>query len=631
RLIKIGAASAFAVQADAQADVARVLFDAVRQQAGETAPIILLQVSRHVATTEELSGVPLRLNTPDVPRVRAGEWLWQALIEPLSRIHGISMLVSVTDVPPRMLSQSGVFGEPVKLSPPTVSEARRFIRARLPQLPAKQQDELVQRSGRSFEELRTLTLLAELREPLHDDDTGRQHLSQLVRLVDSATDPRLREFLTVLAVAAPAEFVSFPLPLLTDLRASRTEEPGSLEQAFLDPVPARKNHFRPFSRKLVRRLRGHLRDNRTAEFRRLNLEAADWYRSTAEAEPRSEEAMRYIHHLFEAREWTRLDDWMRRHSVPQSLLQDIWASARHELTRRALLLNSAPGVATHYVKLGSYNHPDVLEALKPLSSSDDPDVRIWTALKRAEGAALRGQFEQAENLLANWEQTASALLNAEAAVVRASIARWRGQLDEAARLVGEEARPLLSEVSADLANGRLLHAKVAIAAGLVEKDRGNMELALEEFSSVEPGDDLIEARVAYQKGDVLLRLGRYDASLQQLDLAVDLARRSEALISEQTRFLSRRGMLHGLRGDHDLAESDFSAARSILEQEAGADGHLLSELPGGLLERDFWLARSSEDHALVLLKAGDFQRAIFLLTDNLRIFSLYGSTFNVDT
>src|SRR5690625_3386848 len=286
RLIKIGASSAFAVQADAQADVARVIFDAVRQQAGTKAPVILLQVSQHVAATEELSGVPLRLNTPDVPRVRAGEWLWQALIEPLSRIGGVSMLVSMTDVPPRMLSQPGGFGEAVKLSPPTVSEARRFIRARLPQLSTQQQDELVQRSGRSFEELRTLTLLAELREPLQSDDSGQQHLSQLVRLVDSATDPRLREFLTVLAVAAPAEFVSFPLALLADLRSTPAAEPGNLEQAFLDPVPARQNHYRPFSRKLVRRLRGHLRENRTPEFRRLNLEAADWYRSTAESEPR---------------------------------------------------------------------------------------------------------------------------------------------------------------------------------------------------------------------------------------------------------------------------------------------------------------------------------------------------------
>ncbi len=638
RLIKVGASGAFAVQADAQADVARVLFDAVRQQ--EVPPIILLQVSQHVAATEELAGIPLRLNTLEVPRVRAGEWLWHALIEPLSTISGVSLLVSMLEAPARVLQQQGSFGAPVKLSPPTANEARRFVRARLPQMSAAQHDEIVQRSGRSFEELRTLTLLAELREPLGSAEGEEQHLEHLVRLVDSASNPALREFLKVMAVIAPAEFPSFPAALLAALRAEKTgtkaaksarSEPGTLEQAFLDPVPARPEHYRPFSRQLTRSLRRYMRSQQPEEFRQLNLQAADWYRSTALSEPRSEEAIRYIHHLFEAREWDQLDQWMHGNSVPQSLLKSLWAAARQELRSGKTFDTIALRVATHYVKLGSYNHPDVLEALEPLSTSEDPQVRTWTALKRAEGAALRGQFELSEQLLADWEATDAPLLSAEAAVVRAGIARWRGQLSEAARLVGEIARPLLPRVAEEGANGRLLHAKVAISAGQVAKDQGLFSQALAEFDSVEPGDDLIEARVAYQKGDVLLRLGRYDAALRELDAAVNLARRSEALISEQTRFLSRRGMLHGLRGDFERAEEDFAAARSILVQESLQGSRLLSELPGGLLERDFWLARSNEDHALVLLAAGNFQQAIFLLTDNLRIYSLYGRTFNVET
>ena len=631
RLIRVGASGAFAVQADAQADVARVLFEAVRQQ--QDPLVILLHVSQHVAVTDELAGVPLRLNTPEVPRVRAGEWLWHSLIEPLSKLPGLSLLVSLTELPVRRSGSSAdAFGTPVKLNPPTVNEARRFVRARLPQLGASQQEAIVQRSGRSFEELRTLTLLAELREPLPSAGGSlAPHLEQLVRLLDNATDPALREFLRALAVIAPAEFPYFPAGLLAALRNSDTSAPGNLELAFLDPVPARSGHFRPFSRQLARSLRGHLRENHLEEFRRLNGEAADWYRETALKEPRSEEATRYIHHLFEARNWTELDSWMRTSSVPQSLLQQIWAAAKEDLGEGPEFDGIALRVATHYVKLGSYNHPDVLEALEPLSRSDSGTVRTWTALKRAEGAALRGQFELAESLLADWEVTDSPMLTAEAAIVRSGIARWRGQLDEAARLVGEVARPLLPKVLQDGANGRLLHAKVAISAGLVAKDQGNMEQALAEFSSVQPGDDLVEARVAYQLGDVLLRLGRYDEALVQLDTAVELARRSEALISEQTRFISRRGMLHGLRGDPARAEEDFNAARSILVQESLEGSRLLSELPGGLLERDFWLARSNEDHALVLLAAGNFQKAIFLLTENLRIFSLYGRTFKVDT
>lgn len=628
RLIRVGTSGAFAVQADAQADVARVLLDAVRQR--QEPLIILLHLSNHVAMAEELAGTPLRLNTPDVPRVRAGEWLWHSLIEPLSRLPSLSLLVSMTEPPARLLQQPLQAFEAFRLNPPTANEARRFVRARLPHLSVAQQDALVQRSGRSFEELRTLTLLAELREPLAGVDDGQQHLQQLVRLADSATDPSLREFLAALAIMSPAEFPSFPGGLLEALR-TEPATPDNLELAFLDPVPGREGHYRPFSRQLARSLRKHLREHRPAEFRELNSRAAGWYRNTALQEPRSEEAVRYIHHLFEARLWDGLIDWMRVNSVPQSLLQEIWAAARSELGSADSAERLALRVATHYVKLGSYNHPDVLEALEPLSRSADQTIRTWTALKRAEGAALRGQFEQAESLLDNWEPTSSALLNAEAAVVRSGIARWRGQLEEAARLVAEEARPLLPQVLQDGANGRLLHAKVAISAGLVAKDQGNMEQALREFESIRPGDDLIEARVAYQTGDVLLRLGRFDDALRRLDSAVELARRSEALISEQTRFLSRRGMLHGRLGDYQAADSDFRAARSILLQENLEGSRLLSELPGGLLERDFWLARSNEDHALVLLAAGEFQRAIFLLTDNLRIFALYGRTFKVDT
>jgi len=627
RLIKVGTSGAFAVQADAQADVARVLLDAVRQR--QEPLVVILHVSQHAAGIEELAGAPLRLNTPEVPRVRAGEWLWHSLIEPLSSMPEVSLLISMSEAPARLRIQPPYEFETYRLNPPTASEARRFVRARLPHLSAAQQDALVQSSGRSFEELRTLTLLAELREPVEGSD-GAEHLRQLIRLADNATDPVLREFLAILAVLAPAEFPSFPAGLLAALRED-SSGPDNLELAFLDPVPGREGHFRPFSRQLARKLRQHLRETRPDEFRNLNVRAADWYREAAAAQPRSEEGVRYVHHLFEARVWDGLDDWMRVHSIPQSLLQTIWAAARQEGLPAPQFERIALRVATHYVKLGSYNHPDVQEALEPLSRSDDGNVRAWTALKRAEGAALRGQYEQAEALLGSWEETGSPLLNAEAAVVRASIARWRGQLDEAARLVGDIARPLLPHIKSSGANGRLLHAKVAISAGLVAKDQGRLEQALTEFSSVSASDDLIEARIAYQTGDVLLRLGRFDEALRCLDSAVELARRSEALISEQTRFLSRRGRLHGLLGDFELAERDFASARTILLQENQEGSRLLSELPGGLLERDFWLARSNEDHALTLLARGDFQQAIFLLTENLRIFNLYGRTFRVDT
>jgi hypothetical protein len=163
RLIKIGLASPFAVQADAQAEVARVILNAVRAQ---EAPVILLHISQTaVALEPEMLGMaPLRLNSPEVPRVSAAEWLWLTLLEPLSRLPGLSLLVTMAELPRRAAQQLGHFDEPIKLSPPSASEAKRFVRARLPYLSLPQQEVIVQRAGRSYEDLRTLTLLAEIRE-----------------------------------------------------------------------------------------------------------------------------------------------------------------------------------------------------------------------------------------------------------------------------------------------------------------------------------------------------------------------------------------------------------------------------------------------------------------------------------
>jgi tetratricopeptide (TPR) repeat protein len=637
RLVKVAASSAFAVQADTQADVARLLYDAVRQHGQPL--VLVLHVSQSLAGVEHLGLAPLRLNTTEVPRVRASEWLWLSLLEPLSRLPHVSLLVSMTEVPTRILQNLGAFEAPVKLNPPTVGEARRFVRARLPHLAAAQQEALVQQSSRSFEELRTLTLLAEIREPITTatDNETNQHVEQLARLVGNSGDEKLRDFLTALAIVTLADFPEFPLVLLVKLRAGENDTLSSVEQAFLDPVPSRPGYYRAFSRQLARSVQQQLLQGRPEHYRELQRTAARWYEEAALAERHSEDAGRHLQHLFEAREWTALEQWMRGTRIPQSLLFQVWETTCRELGQGPTFERIALRVATHYVKLGSHRHPDALEAFSHLAQSQDPTIRAWTTLKQAEGALLRGWFDQAEELLADWQLTDVPLLDGEAALIRARIARWRGQLDEAARLVNEGARPLLPRVSQQGANGRLLHARVAIWAALISKDQGDLHGALDELAAVAPGDDLIEARVAYQKGDILLRLGCFDAALRQFDLGVVLARRSEALVSEQTRFLSRRGLLHGLRGDAAAAAEDFAAADRILlrdvherNQDQEPDSGSL-ELPGGQLELDFWLARSNTDRAVVMLAEGRFQEAIFMLTMNQAAFERYTDAFAVDT
>ena len=453
KLLRIGTSSAYAVQADAQADVARVAIEAARQ--GPLPLVLLLHVSQSLAGQDSLGMVPLRLNTPEVPRVTASEWLWLTLIEPLGRLPDVALLVSMTDVPARAMQRLGAFEGPIKLTAPTTGEARRFVRARLPHLAPAQQEDIVQRAGRSFEELRTLTLLAEVREPVGEEVRAGAEMSirQLSKLVDASGDPRLRDFLACLAVLSIPEYPTFRGAVLEGLREHGDGELTSFELAFLDAVPGPQDSYRSFSRQLARALRERLLEVDPARYRALNRLAAGAYREAAWDQPRSDAAARFLHHVFEARDWDTLATWLRSNSIQQSLVRRIWQAAEVELAGSPTFERVAQQVAAHYVKLGSYDHHDAIRAFDVLSASADPDVRGWTTLKRAEGEVLKGHFDHAEQLLATDHVTADPLLAAEEALARASIARWRSDLPEAARLVDEVAREALARVTDDDAAG----------------------------------------------------------------------------------------------------------------------------------------------------------------------------------
>jgi tetratricopeptide (TPR) repeat protein len=622
KLAKIGVSGAFAVQADAQAEVARTINDAIR--AADEPLVLLAHVSRPPAAEESLGGAPLRLNTPEVPRVNTAEWLWLSLFEPLTRLPRVSLLVSMTEVPARVVTAHGGFEEPVRLSPPTIAEARRFVRARLPNLEPRQQEEVARRAGRSYEELRTLTLLAEVRVELPDEGAVTRgesaiHVNQLASLVNSTSDERLADFLTSVAVLSLPEYPAFEARALKAVR-EHGEETSPLELSFLDQLPAGSESWRPFSRQFGRLLRRNLSTARPERFRDLNLRAARYYREAAELDPSGECATRHVHHLLHGRDWTSLIAWIHRFGIQPSLVRPLWADALAELPAGPQLEEIAHQVASHYVRLGAYDHPDASRAFLVLSSSDQASLRAWALIQRAEGAAARGQVRVAEELLAQCPRSGDAMREVEAALVRATVARWRSSLDEAARLVETVARPLLAGVAPDDRDSRVARAKSAVWAGLIAKDRGDLRTALEEFARVEPGDELVEARVAFQQGDVQLMLGRFDAAKTSLDLAVELSRRNQALIAEQARYLSRRGTLYRRRGEIDLALADFEAARAIL-----ADDQEVAEP-----ERAFREARGNEEYALALLADGRFEQAILLFEENISAFEQYSSGFGLD-
>ena len=620
KLVKIGTSSAYSVQADAQAEVARVIIDALRHQ---WAPqVLLLHLSQGLSEVESLGLAPLRLNTPDVPRVNGIEWLWLALFEPISHLEHISVLASMAAVPARALQQLGAFEGPVKLSPPSVNEARRFVRARLPQLSAVQQEALVKRSGRSFEELRTLTLLAEIREPIAESGAqSDKHLVQLSALVDSSGDDRLRDFLGALAVLSMPEFPSFSGDALASLRRSEWRELSSVEQSFLDATPGKPGSWRCFSRQLARLLRRRLAGSDARRYRQLNSRAARHLWEAAQQEPTSDAAARYLHHLFEARDWVQLEQWLSRHAVRQSLLRRLWRAAGEELPPGDPLERIAQEVAAHYVRLGSYEHPDAVAAFALLSASGRAEFRAWAQLKRAEGAVLRGRFEQAESLLEHWPDIADPLLKADFALVKASLLRWRGRLVDAAQLVEKGARSELPNIPANPAAGKLTHIKVAAWAGLIAKDQGDLPRALTELQSIAADDDLIRARLAFQQGDIQLKLGRFGAAEEALTEAVNLSRQGEAPPAEQARYLARRGSLKRKIGALVEAGQDFQAALGALEPEDDT-------LPAG--ERAFERAKVQDEYSLQLIAEGRFDDAVFTLKRNLDEFRRYQRRHRID-
>ncbi len=611
KLIKVGVSGAYAVQADAQADVARLLLAQLKQR---PQLVLLLHISQSSPGQDVLAGAPLRLSTPDVPRVNLTEWLWHNLLEPVGKLPNISVLLSMAELPLTLTERSAAFEGPVKLSPPSANEARRFVRARAQHLSAEQQEALVQRAKRSFEDLRTLTLLAEAREPL---EGSARHIEQLGQLVVGGGDPQLKSFLEAVAVLSLAEFPSFTQDALRALREGSEGGLSTLEAAFLDAVPGSAPSWRPFSRQLSRALRKQLADAEPSRFRSLSLNASQLYREAAFAGD-TESAARYVHHLYAARAWDKLVAWAQQGTVPQSLLQRLWQTAQAELEEHDPTFETvALQVAAYYARLGSTEHPDAQQAFALLAASTDSKLRAWTLLKRAEGAVLHGHFEQAESLLRDWDDVGDAVLNLEAALIRANLARWYSRLDEAASLIAQANAAL-----AELPNvPHSLSVRVGMWAGLIAKDQGALEEALAHFRAIGGGDDLLQARLGFQQGDVLLKLGRFSEAEEALTQAVDYAHRGEAPPFERARYLSRRATLYCRRSALKAAANDVQAAQAVLEQAQS------SHAPERLA---FEHAKARDEAALLLLADGHFSRAIAELHANLAAFAEYGERYGVD-
>ena len=622
RLVRIGAASPFAVQADAQAEVARVILEAQRHRTSSLA--VLVHMSRALAAEGMLGGVPLRLNTPEVPRVSAADWLWTTLLRPLALSADVSVLVSATTVPPRAIESALPFEGPITLTQPTVAEARRYVRSVASQLDADNYEDIIRRAGRSYEELRTLTLLALARTHSPDDEGDDGHaLEQLTALVEPTAEPTVRSYLSSLAVLSSADAPGFTPELLTRLRGGKRKTLNEFELSFIDQLPGSDRRYRSFSRSLARQLYDRVMATDPRYGRTLHGTAADLLAPDAEGDPSGQAAGLYLFHAFEARRWHALLAWMTERVVPYPLLLRIWAAARAELepasdgaqdgTEADLIDSIALEVARHLLRLGADQHVELVRAFERLAASPSRDMNAWAAVLRAQLEVAAGRFERADVLLDVSPAAESGLLAAEQQLTRAAVLRWRGELEAASGIVeriatdqGVDSPSLLTHAS------RAVVAKTAVWAGLIAKDRGDLAAAIDALDVPVDNDDLLRARLAFQRGDVLLRLGRFDSAGRELDAAIQAAARSGALAQERARYLARRGTLRRHMGEVALSRADFTAAREAL---------LASELND--LDLDFALARIADEGSYTLLADGAFEEAIVANTTALATFRTY--------
>ena len=694
KLVKVGVAGAYSVQADAQAGVARVVLEQLRNRRDPVVPVVLLL---HVSQSPSgqpstLGDVPLRLNTPEVPRVSLTEWLWHTLLEPLSHLSQVALLVSMAELPLTLAGRTEAFEGPYKLSPPTTAEARRFVRTKAPQLSSEQQEKLLGQAKSSFENLRTLTLLAEAREPHGDtwdedssdnqDDSWREDQSnihanvygnvyggerpnerpteQLGQLVTNGSS-RIRDFLEVLAVLSLPEFPAVDQRALEALRQTEPRTLSPLELAFLDAVPGEPGYWRPFARQFSQVLRDQLRAADPERFRNLSRAAGRLYEAEAHAAPRSDAAARYAYYLFAARAWPELTRWAEHAPVPQPLLQRLWQTAQVELNSELggkpdSKPNSEPNsgadptlstvalrVASYYVRLGSPEHPDARSALEVLAASSRPELRSWALVKRAESALQEGRFGEAETLLDSWREVGGLGLATEVALLRANLARWHSRLSDAATHAQSSINAL--ESAAGNAPGNATE-NAAENTGVPEPD-GVATTGVDPLLTVRVG--LWTGLVAKDRGEWTEALSHFRTAQTSDELFLARLRFQEADVLYS---LGQLGEAHAAlsdavswstRGEAPAFErARYQARRGTLARRRGELGAAQAdftaaqtvlagtELGPSSLRLSFEQAKVRDEGALNLLAAGRADDAITILQEDQETFAAYGQRYDVD-
>lgn len=472
-----------------------------------------------------LEGLPLR--SPEGTTLHLAAWL-EGLLQALH----IPYLAALSEPPPRLAHHP--------LSPPSRSEARQFVREKLPDLPAERVEALINQAGPHFGELSRLVLL----------EAARRQNS-----LSAQDDPALGRLLEALAAFSPEADPLIPKELLERALGRPLKALSPAEQALFEWVDA--GLVRPTLRSLLP----------TQTSPALHRIALDFFGP--------EHLFRRLYHAWKAQDLPTLLALIEESPPRLALLPHLWQEAHSWPAEKREAL--AEAVLRYRAVLGQYRHPEAEEALELLVEAHSPIRRIWARFKQAEAWIDGGRYEEAQTLLpALSEPTASEpTLQAEGLLIQAALERWKGDYRQAALYVQRaEALPVAP----------LLQDRIQLWRGLVAKDLGHHQEALHALQRV-THEPLLRGRARYQMGDLLMRLGSLKA-LPHMEEGLQLLEAAQAPKDEIARVRGRYATLLRRLGRHQeameafqkaLSEAQNSFTQARLESEAGilavAQGH----------------------------------------------------------
>lgn len=608
-LAQVGTSRSYAEQADTQAAVAREIIAAAKRLPERL--VLMVYVSRRLDEHSHIGDMPLRLNTADVSQVGAVEWLWFSVFEPLSHVDNLAMIISTTATPALIHERLGGFRAPVRLQPPTHSEALRYIRGRLPNSTEAEQLEILAQAGRSYEELRSATLLIEAQHTLPSGTPDDSFVEALAELLVADIDISFRRFLRAVAVLSLPEWPNIRLDILKQVIGDAHENLDALGMQFIDYVPGTTNCYRPFSRRFTRALQEKFLQTHPERYRQLHRFAATVYHAEASQDPTGQAAGRMVLHLCRGHNWVSLVRWFEQFPIPHQVVTAMWnlaeAASEDGTIEPGTFELVAQSIVRHYLTLGSYDHQDVTRALAVLDQSETLELQIWSRLRRAQAELLKKNLHLGAELLSELPPITDPHLAIDAALLHTEVAYLRRDSHAVETLVTNDVLAPLARLS-----GAETHDYLAIRASMwharVLKLQGNHIGALTRLVPLKTDNPIMASRIAYQIGDCAVLLGLFSLAENRLQKGYELASASRVRAEERVYFPLRLAVLYRHRGAFSKAREWLVSAGNIMyhapknEQTAFLQALIASEF--GLLN----LAYGNADRALE-----EFGKALDLL------------------